>query len=373
MTARTFTTLLIVVSLALSAYHWATAPSLSWAFKVENPPLDSAPPRFATVFDYRSEAGSAHAPAIRLGETGFSLIWFDGTRESHEDVVIRRADFSQADGRWNASDPQVYLQKETMSAATVPRQVILSLGNTIQLGEQATADLATVVSFGGWAAASVALVETGFDGLPALARKLHLSPMLNRSHLVRAPTVPYADGTDAIPAYFELGNAFGELVRLDASGRVRDKQRISQGRLAIQPVIVPFDRQNAVALMRNFDRASDRLVASWTDDGGQSWSATELLDLPNPNAPVAALRLSDGQVLMAFNNSPADASILALALSDDRGRSWRVIETLEQGGGQARYPAIARLAGGDIVLTYSVDSKKGIRAHVFNEAWVISR
>ncbi|MEQ9693850.1 sialidase family protein [Shimia sp. SDUM112013] len=363
---------LTVASVALSGLAVATHAPLDWAFEVAPVPVSDAEPMFETVFDYTSQAGAAHAPAVRNFDDGFSLIWFDGTRESHEDVVIKESRFSKGADGWTHTDPLPLLSKEEMSAVSEPRQAILSLGNTIAQHSDPNTLFATVVSAGGWAAASIARVTVDGDTVTG-TKKLSLSPFLNRSHLVRSPTLSYADGSVAIPAYFEMGNSFGELVRLDAEGHVRDKRRMTQGRFGIQPVIVPFDAQNAVALLRNFDKATDRLVGTWTNDGGRSWSKAELLDLPNPNSPVAALRLSDGRILMAFNDSPTNTTILKLALSSDQGRSWTRIHTLEQDNGSARYQMMTHLPDGTILLVYSIANKTAIRAHVFNESWVRAR
>lgn len=365
--------LLLFLSGTVGAIHVARSTNLVWEFAVTAPVLTAQEnPRITTVFNYASSAGTAHSPAIILHPDGFSLVWFDGTRESHKDVVIKQTRFAKSDAGWANSDPEVYFDKETLSQKTTPRQIILSLGNTIQYGDEQNAALATIVSIGGWAAASIALIDFEEAG-PSNVHKLSLSPFLNRSHLVRAPTISYKDGSVAIPAYMELGNAYGELVRLDKNGYVRDKRRMSQGRFAIQPVIVPFDAHTAIALMRNFDEHSDRLIATWTKDGGQSWTPASLLDVPNPNAPVAAISLSSGDLLMAFNGSATDAHALHLAVSKDQGHTWKTMRTLDQDEGNSRYPAMSRLPDGDILLTYSVGSKRGIKALVFNESWVLEK
>ncbi|SPH20849.1 hypothetical protein ASD8599_01591 [Ascidiaceihabitans donghaensis] len=359
----------LAVSVGLGLFHAATAPALNWAFDVSTPVIQTGDrPKFETVFEYTSPVGTAHAPAIQMQPDGFAVFWFDGLRESHNEVIIKTADFTRNDaGGWDAAPAKKLFNKEQLAAVTHPPQKILTLGNTIQQGTTDNTFLATIVSVGGWAAASIAQVQMQGDD-PAEVRKLSLSPFLNRSHLVRAPTVPYADGSVAIPAYLELGNALGDFVRVDDAGFVRDKRRMTHGRFAIQPMVVPFDADNAVALMRNFDDDTDRLIATWTKDGGRHWSAPELLDLPNPNAPVAAVSLGPQTLVMAYNETP---SILHLAVSQDQGRTWDTVHTLEQGGGDVRYPAMALLPDGDVLLTYSTGSKKSIKAVVFNAAWVV--
>jgi predicted neuraminidase len=214
--------------------------------------------------------------------------------------------------------------------------------------------------------ASIADVQMGDNG-PVSARKLNLSPFLNRSHLVKSPMVGYADGSQALPAYFEMGGTHGTLVRFGSEGRVRDTRRIAGPGKMIQPMIVPLDETRAVAFLRDFDR-SDRVWVSRTEDGGQSWSVAEKTDMANPSAPVAAAGLGDGRILMVANDVEG-AGDLRLLASEDEGESWRLVTVLEPDAAGARYPMLRRV-GEQFLLTYSYDAKRGVRAVAFNAAWV---
>ncbi|WP_157932975.1 exo-alpha-sialidase [Roseovarius salinarum] len=367
---------LAVVSLGLSAVAIRRDRPLDWRFAlpVEHPA--DGPPLFETVFDHRPAEGQAHSPAIAVKDDGFTLVWFEGSAEAQADVDIHHARFSRdAGGGWHHDTPAPLITRRALSACFEPRQAVITLGNTIQNEIAPDAFYATVVSVGGWAMASVADVRIDPDRrVPVRAHKLNLSPLLNRSHLVKSPMVAYADGSHGLPAYFEMKHGYSELVRLDAEGRVRDVRRIPEGRNAIQPMIVPLDERHAIAFLRNFGTGSRRLLVSETADGGRHWSAVHDSDLPNPDAPVAALALGGDRILMALNDDAQRSDLLRLLLSQDRGRSWRRIATLEDGGGDAdravRYPMLRRLRDGSIVLAYSQRGKHGIRAHVFNDAWV---
>lgn len=360
------------LSLLLSAYAVATTPVPIWRFAEATVPKSDAAPFFRTILTYAPNSGTAHSPAIAMERDGFSILWFQGSEEGARDVTIQTTRFTR-DGAGFTQGPIVaMLSPASLSRAIVPDQSVLALGNTIQADpDRPSRYLSTIVSFGGWAAASIASVEMA-GGQAVSARKLNLSPILNRSHLVRNPVKAFADGDRLLPAYFEMGTSFGEIVRLSADGRVRDKRRIGARRVGNQPEIIVLGPTDAIALERNFDR-KNVLYISRTADGGQSWSDPEPSGLPNPNSPVAALRLSDGSILLAFNDSPTDRSILRLARSTDGGKSWTRIKTLENTSGQAvRYPAFAQTGGGEVVLTYSIGSKSGIKAVAFNEAWALT-
>lgn len=367
---------LVATSLGLSAVAWRRDAPLDWRIDVPPVVTPGGAPHFETVFDYEVATGQAHSPAIAVTGAGFSILWFEGSEEAQADVDIFAADFSPAAEGWQVGAPQRRVTRSGLGDAFEPRQLVVTLGNTIE-NEGAEGGLyATVVSVGGWAMASVADVRMR-DGVPTHARKLSLSPLLNRSFLVKSPMLAYADGSHALPAYFEMGNAFSALVRFAPDGRVRDRRRMP-GRLnAIQPMIIPLDASRAVAFMRNFTSGAQRLLVSRTADGGQSWSEVRETDMPNPSAPVAALPLGGDRILMAANDDAEKADILRLVLSEDGGLSWRRLATLEDAGGDAtraaRYPMLRRIKDGRIVLTYSIGTKRGVRAHVFNDAWVAAQ
>ena len=361
-----------LLSVGLSGYAvWRDVP-LDWRFAVPEAPAPRGAPVFETVFDYTADAGVAHSPAITVNGDEVAILWFEGSSEAQPDVEIRRVVLAQEAEGWTPKPPESFITSDALGRAFEPRQLVVTLGNTIQNEAAPDAFYATVVSLGGWAAASVADVRMGADG-PVHARKLHLSPFLNRSFLVKSPMVEYADGTFALPAYFEMGPTYGALVRLDDRGRVRDQRRMTgDGIKPIQPMVVVLDERRALAFLRDFDD-SGRVYLSRTEDGGRTWSRATPTDLAHPSAPVAALRVADGRILMAMNGAADSADLLHLALSEDEGASWRVIETLDRRKGDARYPMLRRLPDGRIMLVYSHSTKRGLRAHVFNEAWVAAQ
>lgn len=360
---------LAVLSMALSAWAIRRDTPPVWRFALPEAVTTTATPTFRTVFDYTAPTGQAHSPAIVERPDGFEILWFEGSKEAQADVDIHHAAFRRDTNGWAQTATRERITRAALGRAFEPRQLVVTLGNTI---ENASGGVyATVVSVGGWAMASVADVRMGPQG-PLAARKLNLSPFLNRSHLVKSPMVPFADGSQGLPAYFELGPTHGVLVRFDDQGRVRDTARLDGPGKPIQPMIVPTSDRNAVAFLRDFD-PSGRLLVSRTDDGGRTWSKVTATDMPNPSAPVAALRLNDDAILMAANEDPDRGDRLRLLLSTDEGATWRALTELEPNGAGARYPMMRRLGTGEIALTYSTGNKRGIRLHLFNDAWVAAQ
>lgn len=362
---------LMALSVGLSA--WAVARDVPpvWRFAVPDKVPETGAPAFETVFEYEVGTGQAHSASVVVTDGGFDVLWFEGSQEAQADVDIHGAAFRRGPEGWRAAGRDVRITRQALGDAMEPPQLVVTLGNTVENEAARGHVFATVVSVGGWAMASVADVEMGAGG-PVRARKLTLSPFLNRSHLVKSPMVDFADGSVGLPAYFEMGAAHGVLVRFGPDGRVRDTARMAGAGQPIQPMIVPLGESRAVAWLRDF-APSGQLLVSRTEDGGKTWSEVGPSDMPNPSAPVAALSLGAGRILMAANDDPGGGDRLRLLLSEDEGDSWRVLRELEPNGAGARYPMLRRLEGGEIALAYSVGNKTGLRAHVLNGAWVAAQ
>lgn len=360
----------MALSLGLSVLAIRRDWPLVWRFSVpEHLPVTSEA-HFRTVLDHRPEKGQAHAPAIVPKGDGFAVLWFQGSAEAQPDVDIWSVDLKREGSGWHVSEPAPHLTRTVLGQAMEPRQLVVTLGNTIAHDGRPGHLLATVVSVGGWAMAAIADVAMSHTG-PVTARKLDLSPILNRSFLVKSPMLAFEGGSHALPAYFEMGPTFGALVRFDETGRVRDRRWMRSRRAkAIQPMIVPLDALRALAFLRDFDR-SNTLWLSRSEDGGQTWSDPEPTDRPNPSAPVAAMALGDGKLLMAANDDDGAPDTLILSVSEDEGESWREIHRLT-GPGALRYPMLRRV-GEEIVLVHSTDGKRGIAAHVFGAGWLATR
>lgn len=365
---------LALASLGLTGLAWMRDRQPDWRFQPPAPLPENGPPRFETLFDFSVETGQAHSPAIRLNDEGFTLLWFQGSQEARADIEIHGQSFTDQGKSWQPSGaPGPVLTSKTVGDAFEPDQLVVTMGNVVQDDANRNDLFATVVSLGGWAMSSVARITMSKDR-PQHVEKLSLSPLLGRSQLVKSPMVAYADGSHGLPAYYEVNHVFSEMVRFDAHGRVRDKRRMTSGPKVIQPMVVPLDETRAIALMRNYINAMKGQMILETGDGGRTWGERPSCGLPNPGAPVAALNLGDGRILIAFNDDEERADLFRLAISEDEGHSWRRIHTLEDGNGDpeqaCRYPMMRALPCGDILLTYSVNSKRGVRAHLFNRAWV---
>ena len=228
------------------------------------------------------------------------------------------------------------------------------------------------ITVAGWSASSLNLTTSADAGVTwTPSRRLTLSPFFNLSELVKNAPVMLENGGWAVPIYHELVGRFPEVLwlRPDGAGFRAAKSRISGGAAEFQPALAALNRNSALAFMRD---ASPRMKISMarTDDAGKTWTVPEALDLPNMDSGLAALRLADGRVLLAFNDSPRGRDNLRLAISADDGKTWRRVATLgEEAGQEFGYPFLMQSDDGNIHLVYAWE-RKVIHHLEFNSAWL---
>lgn len=108
------------------------------------------------------------------------------------------------------------------------------------------------------------------------------------------------------------------------------------------------------------------VYASRSRDLGKMWTNPRpIMELPAPAAPATMARLPDGGLVAVYNHRPdgaeagwADRTPLALARSDDEGRTWRRLEDIESDPEHCYAYTSLRLYEQRAVLTYYVWPRK---------------
>ncbi len=287
-------------------------------------------PSFRTAFVSRRHDVTAHAASlVELGDGRLRAFWFSGSHEGALDVEIVSATFDPERETW--SESTVVAGPETTERALWRH--VTKVGNPTALR---TADgtlwlFYVTVSVGGWGGSSVSLIRSSDDGETwSPPQRLIGTPFLNLNTMVRGAPFEYADGTVGLPAYQSLLRGFSEVLRIDTSGAVIDKQRLSRLGGGSQPAIVPTSENGALALMRPSGQpAPRRVLISSTRDAGGHWTRPVKTPLINPDAGLEGLALGDGRVLVALNDVDVERDALSLVVTDDGGKTWTTVHRLE--------------------------------------------
>jgi predicted neuraminidase len=143
----------------------------------------------------------------------------------------------------------------------------------------------------------------------------------------------------------------------------------------IQPTLARRKDGTIVAFMRDGGESPKRVMVSESKDDGETWSVARDTDLPNPSSSLALVSLSDGRWLMVLNDTEDGRHQLAVVVSEDEGRLWKVKKYLDKSppreGGYA-YPTTIQARDGRVHVTYTHDEKPGksIKHVEFDPAWL---
>ena len=154
----------------------------------------------------------------------------------------------------------------------------------------------------------------------------------------------------------------------------------------VQMNIVELSSDQLVAFFRS--RYADWIYKSGSIDGCH-WTPPIATQLPNNNASIQAVRLKDGDLIMAFNNTHASCirgkprtasrNILSVALSVDGGRTWPWVKdvqdrddtTIGRPGEDSEYsyPSVTQSPDGKVQLVFTFN-RKTIKYMTFDEQWI---
>lgn len=129
---------------------------------------------------------------------------------------------------------------------------------------------------------------------------------------------------------------------------------------AIQPTLLAHPDGRVQMLARG---RQGKIVESWSNDGGRTWTPLKDGLLPNNNSGLDAVALKDGRFLLVYNHSTSEQpgmghkgrGILNVAISRD-GKDWRaslVLDYLDQPEKQFSYPSVIQTSDGKVHIVYT--------------------
>ena len=313
------------------------------------------------VFE-RAPFRSAHASTIVETRDGLLAAWFGGTEEGHPDVGIW---VSRNDGaRWS---PPVEVANGRQSDGTrhpcwnpvlfLPSRGPLLLFYKVGPNPREWRGLARTSADQGRSWSEPIRLPDGILG-PIRAKPVELTggEVLAGSSTEDAGWVVHmerwAGGDVASAAAWQKG------------GPLNDPTEFG----AIQPTILAHSPSRLQVLCRSRQGV---VTETWSEDAGLTWGRMAATALPNPNAGIDALRLSDGRYFLAYNPTKSGRDRLEIAVSAD-GKTWVRAVVLEDSPGEYSYPAMIQSRDGRVHVTYTWKRER-IRHAVFDPAKIQPR
>jgi predicted neuraminidase len=215
--------------------------------------------------------------------------------------------------------------------------------------------------------------------LIALAHDEYFSRVgwFTRTHPLQLPS-----GRLLLPMYSD-GYSFSIMGISDDGGSTWSASEPIIGYGCIQPTVLRRQSGELVAYMRDNGPPPKRVHMSVSNDEGITWTPAQDTDIPNPGTSLEGLVLRDGTWALVYNDIERSRFSLAIALSDDEGKTWKWKRHLDrdnrgQGAGSFHYPSIIQSRDGSIHVTYSYflnhlpegADRKSIKHAHFNTAWI---
>jgi predicted neuraminidase len=328
-----------LVGLSLTAAIWAGPPEMDAVLKSE--------------FIYEiAPTPACHASTIVETKSGLVVAWFGGPHEKHPEVGIWLARHEA--GKWGKpTEVANGVQPDGHRHPTWNPVLFQPTGGPLMLFYKVGPNPEKW-----WGMLMTSKDDGKTWSVPQRLPEGILGPIKNkpvqlgRSDGLLCPTSTEDGGWRV---HFERTDDFGKSWRRIGPVNV-------QGIGAIQPAILRHSGSRLQAIGRT---QQGRVFTVESTDGGNSWGAMSLLDLPNPNSGVDAVTLADGRHLLVYNHSgrtkgkwDAGRAVLNVAVSKD-GKAWQAALVLENEPRQEfSYPAVIQTADGLVHIAYTWKRKR---------------
>ena len=287
------------------------------------------------------ESPSVHASTIIETPQGLVAAWFGGTRESARDIGI-----------WVSRKRRTWSRPVRVATGVMPDGRRYATWNPV-LFETAPRELTLFYKVGPSPREWWGMKRTSKDGGVSWGAAIRLpkgvlGPIKNKP-------VRVGDGPILSPSSTESTDN-------PPRWRVHFERSTDQGRTwtvitppadstieAIQPAILSYKNGWLQALART---QHGRIYETWSANRGLDWSVLSPTSLPNPNAGIDALTLTDRRQLVVYNHTTTGRTPLNVSLSNN-GITWGPSVALETAGGEYSYPAVIQTADSLVHITYT--------------------
>ncbi|MCI9534954.1 MAG: exo-alpha-sialidase [Lachnospiraceae bacterium] len=330
---------------------------------------------------------TAHAPALLELENGDMLCaWFAGSFEGSKDISIVCARKEKDADHWEAPVPVSYDKERSEQNPS------LFAGPDGAVWCMYTAQLDRVEGKDNMQFTSIIRCQKSWDYGRSWGEAEVIFPQ--EGSFCRQPIQVLSSGrwifgnwicTDSVnglegdPTAFRISDDQGKTWRL---------VEMPNSNGAVHANVVELEPGKLICLLRS--RFADYVYISRSEDNGDSWTKPMPTVLPNNNSSISALKLKSGRIAIAYNPThtpnpvygkvawPGLRCPVAVALSEDGGRTFPMIRNIERGEGfmgeenktnnkQYEYPCLMQSRDGRLHLAYAYKNRIGVKYVSFTE------
>ena len=286
------------------------------------------------IFEKIPDAPAHHCSTIaEAGNGDLLVVWYGGSYESADDQALFLSRRKKGERSW--IKPEVLIRD---SAQPPGNAVVFRAGGNRLCIVWARMEASRPLRRGGGWGQTRLLYRTSEDhGVTWSKDELFLGGVLDG---LRNVPITLASGELLLP----MGRGFARTT--DRGQTWEQLGAVSSGG---QPTVI----QRADGSLLTLLRKGPRILQSESRDGGRSWSPAVATGLKNSDAGIAMTRLTNGHLLLVFNDSATARTPLSIARSLDEGRTWEPPLALESTPGEYSYPCVTQSSDGRIHITYT--------------------
>ncbi|MFT4546474.1 MAG: putative neuraminidase [Verrucomicrobiales bacterium] len=279
-----------------------------------------------------------HASTIEQTSRGLVSAWFGGTKEKHKDVEI-----------WSSYHDGIGWSKPRRWADGVQhKELRYPCWNPVLYQEPGDGPLNLFFKVGPNPEDWWGEVMISHDRGRSFKEATRLPESIDGP--VRSKPLLLPDGSLLCPSSTEHDGDWRFHFEKFKDGEWSRFEPKEQSFQVIQPTLLAHSDSRIQALYRSKNGV---IVTNESSDGGETWSPLEKSGLPNNNAGIEALTLSDGRHLLLYNHLKRGRQAIHLAISED-GKTWKAAALIEQAKkGEFSYPAMIQSKDGMVQLTYT--------------------
>lgn len=311
------------------------------------------------VFEKVPQAAAYHCSTVCEAANGDLLcLWYGGTYESAHDQALYLARRKPNERNWSA--PTIILQ----NAKTPPGNGVIfrDAGDKLSIVWCRMEGTRPMGRGQGWdrcrlfERASTDHGETWGEDRPLFEETLWCVP--------RNPPITLKNGALLLPVEGLQGDVEGSyFLTRPAAGAAWQKTSFTSG--GSQPAVVQRSDNSLLALLRH----GTWITQISSRDDGKTWTDATSTRLKNPDSGISMTRLSNGHLILVYNDSQTSRTPLSIVRSLDEGKTWEKPLHLESNPGEYSYPCVIESADGKIHVTYTF-RRYAIKHVEINEAWM---
>jgi predicted neuraminidase len=284
-----------------------------------------------------------HASTIVETSKGLLAAWFGGTHEKHSDVCIYTS--SLEDGQWSVP--------ELVADGIINDTLRYPCWNPV-LYKKDNGDVVLYYKVGPNPREWWGLYKVSKDDGKSWSEQMEipdhfLGPIKNKPERLDGGILLY-------PTSYETSQEWNIYVE-KSDQDLENWRKIeidNQGFNAIQPTILFHGKGKIQMLCRSKE---GKIVETWSEDQGESWSPVQATQLVNNNSGIDAVTLHNGNHLLVCNAIGKGRNKLSVLASND-GKDWKELVLEDQPIGEFSYPAIIEGKDGTAHLTYTYNRRK---------------